>query len=259
MKKLFFVSFASGKYRKNIFWNKIFVKLFIRPSRIRYYTEYDLKKSDIYRKNKLIFDSKPGGCYAWKPWVILKMMDQCEYGDMVIYHDCGKGLKYKNIFKPIALINHAIKHDAMPGVIVTGHGKNKHWCHRACFKLMECDYDVIKNGPQIEASISIWVKTEKSLIFLQKWLNYATIIEVIQNTPNELKQLEDCHFKDHRYDQSILTNLIYKFDFMPFFPSFREKNITKSMSLIELDARAKPFLVSIVLKVLNFKYFFRVK
>lgn len=257
MNKLYFVSFASGIYQKNIFWNKIFVKFFMRPSKIKYFTENDLKKSDIYITKKEIFNNKSGEYYAWKPWVILKMMDECEYGDLVIYHDCGKGLRYKNIVKPVALINHAKKYGAMPGVVVTKFGKNKEWCHKACFKLMECDYEVIKNGPQIEASISIWMKTEKSLEFLQKWLNYVTIKEIIQNTPNNLKPLEDKYFKDHRYDQSVLTNLIYKYDFLPYFPSFRDAGITKSMSLIEMDARKKFILIRTIKRFLKFKYLFQ--
>jgi hypothetical protein len=246
--KIFFTTYASGAYRKNIFLNLLFIRLFIRPHKIFILTDDDLKKSEIYKKNLSIFTSHPAGHYAWKPWVILQAMKKCDEGDFVIYQDCGKGLRFKNIIKPRALLNHADTYGAMPGIVVAAHGKNKNWCTNTCFEKMGCDNDLVRNGPHIEAVISIWKKELKTIEFLEKWMEFCTDEETIRSPSSQDLSNESDDFFQHRYDQAILTNLIYLYDFRPFFPTFPNVNITKSMSLIELDARSYRF-VSLIIKI----------
>jgi len=89
MSKVIFVTYASGTYKKNIFWNKLFVKIFIRPDEIIFLTDEDLKKSDTYEYNKDIFNfTKGAGYWAWKPWAILEAFKSANEGDIILYQDC---------------------------------------------------------------------------------------------------------------------------------------------------------------------------
>jgi hypothetical protein len=172
MSKIIFVTYASGRYKKNIFWNKLFVSIFIRPNKSFFYTDEDLHKTDVYKKHRDVFDAEIGaGYWAWKPWVISQAINYAEEGDVVLYQDCGMGLKYKNFVRPKNIIAYALKNDAMPGILVPIHGVNKHWTHDKCFQIMNCYNEKYFNNPQVEAAISAWRVSDKSQEFVNEWMS----------------------------------------------------------------------------------------
>ena len=234
MKRLFFVSYASGQYTKNIIWNKLFVSFFLRPDRHFFFTKKDLVKSSIYGKNKKLLDSKIGGGYwAWKPWAILQAMEHASAGDVVIYQDCGFGLKYKNFVRPNNVVDYALKHGSMPGVFVPIHGENAKWTHDNCFRLMGCDQSEYFESPQVEASISAWCVNDKNKSFVAEWLSYCLDISVVGNS-RAIEESND-FFIHHRHDQSVLTNLVIKHRLKPLTLSFDDMHFSKSLSLVDLD------------------------
>tara|TARA_B110000090_G_scaffold192744_1_gene226408 strand:- start:1508 stop:2296 length:789 start_codon:yes stop_codon:yes gene_type:complete len=256
MNKIIFVTYASGIFKGNVKSNLFFAKLFLRASKLIVLSDLDLKQEQIYHKNKSIFDEAIGGGYwAWKPWTILKAMNEAEKGDIVIYQDCGKGLKYKNFRFPKNIIKHVEKHGAMPGIFVPIHGNNKKWTHEKCFKIMNCESNIYYNSPQVEASISAWKVNNRNIQFIKEWLNYCLNIEVIGN-----KYTSDNQLIPHRYDQSILTNLVIKNSLRPLESKFNEMHITKSISLVDLSLsnkfQDKAFL-SFILQFIKIKRLFR--
>ena len=101
MNRFSFVTFSSDHFEKNVFWNKLFIDLFLRPERTFFYKRSDLISDPVYEKNIKLFSLKKGaGLWAWKPLVILRAMEQMSDGDILLYQDCGKGLKYKNLIHP---------------------------------------------------------------------------------------------------------------------------------------------------------------
>ena len=58
----------------------------------------------------------------------------------------------------------------------------------------------------LEAGFMIWKVREESIKIVEEWLEYCTDIDVINNAPSTLAE-ELNTFKEHRNDQSILTNL----------------------------------------------------
>ena len=252
MGKVIFVTYASSVYKKNIFWNKLFVRLFIRPDKILFYTDVDLKASNIYKENRDVFDAARGGGYwAWKPWVILKAIESADEGDVVIYQDCGKGLKYKNFRKPVNVIAYALNNDAMPGVLVPIHGKSNNWTHHKCFELMGCCEEKYYNTPMVEASISAWSVNARSRGFIEEWLSYCLNAEVVGDLPVDKSRLND-GFLNHRYDQSVLTNLVIKRDLHPVRLSFDDMHLSKSISLVDLDLGNRSLSLWVVLKLNRF-------
>lgn len=233
MTNVIFVSYAAGKYIENIKWNSFFVKHFIRPKYYSFYTDKDLKKDSIYESNRLIFDNKVGaGYWAWKPWCILKEMEKANEGDIIIYQDCGKGLRYKNFLKPRALIEYTLKNEVFPGVLVPEHGKNKEWTHESCFINMECSGDEYYSTPQVEAVISAWVVNSSNKKILADWLRYCLDVRVI----SDKYICKDSSFatKGHRYDQSILTNLVVKNKLLPLTHNIVGVHLFKSLSFLNL-------------------------
>lgn len=259
--KTIFVTYASGRYKKNIFWNKFFVNLFIRPDITIFLTDDDLKQTKIYTDNRNIFDSTVGaGYWAWKPWVISKAIESASEGDIILYQDCGKGFKYKNFRRPAKLLDYAIVNDIMPGVLVPIHGENRKWTHTKCFKLMDCSDEKYYSASQVEASVSVWKVGEKSKEFVNEWLSYCLDINVVGDSVDN-SVLNDSEFISHRYDQSILTNLVIKRGLKPIRLSFNDMHFSKSMSLVDLelgrDLLFNKIILAIILNLFRAKRFFK--
>lgn len=247
MRKLIFVTYASGSYKKNIGVNIFFAKLFMRLDECKVFTDIDLKKDRIYQENKAIFDANIGGGYwAWKPWAILQAILSAKEGDIVIYQDCGKGLKYKNFRYPKYIIDYVKASGSVPGISVPIYGTNKDWTHEKCFRLMNCDSSAYYDSPQVEASISAWEVNDLNINFIKEWLMYCLNIEVV----GDQYDVDDKKIP-HRYDQSILTNLVIKHKLNPLEANFNQMYITKSLSLVDLDL-SKKFHDKIFTKIILF-------
>lgn len=249
MNNVIFVSYAAGKYKENIKWNSFFVKHFIRPKYYSFYTDEDLKKDSIYELNRLVFDSKVGaGYWAWKPWCILKEMKKAKEGDIIIYQDCGKGLRYKNFLKPQALIEYTLKNGVFPGVLVPEHGNNKEWTHESCFINMECLGGEYYYTPQVEAVISAWVVNSDNKKILADWLRYCLDVRVVSD--NYICEHSSFATKGHRYDQSILTNLVVKNNLSPLNHNIEGLHLFKSLSFLNLFISQNTFFGRMKFKIL---------
>ncbi len=248
MSKIIFVSYAAGTYKRNIYWNKFFVKLFVRPEIILFLTDDDLRQDPIHQKYQSVFSAKTGaGFWAWKPWVILKAMEFAEDDDIVLYQDCGQGLRYKNLMRPNSIINYANIHGVMPGVLVPEHGTNKEWTHHQCFDLMECDAEIFFISPQVEAVISAWKVNSETKQLVQDWLNFCTNEKIISDSYIEYDSVFAT--KGHRYDQSILTNLVIKYGLVPVSHDVSGAHLFKSMTFLNLFLAKDKWYTNIIFSI----------
>jgi hypothetical protein len=169
-----------------------------------------LKQSDRYT-GPMSFNRRPHGfVYGWKPYIILDLMRQIPLGDTVIYYDVGGASKEKEyeFQRPLSPLLEWCWEEAqgiLPG-LYTGYPHSQ-WTTRDCFVFMDCDCERYWNLKQIQATFSIWQKSELSLHVLRQWGKYCDDPRTIDGLSDVsgLPQLPG--FKEHRYDQSIITNL----------------------------------------------------
>lgn len=255
MSRTAFVSYASGGYRKNIKSNVWFAKKFIRPDEIYIFEDSDLKNDEIYDQHRHIFDvPKGGGYWAWKPWAILRAVESMAEGDVVIYQDCGHGLKYKSFCRPEKLIELCRREGCIPGVSIPHQGPNKKWTHRRCFRAMDCDSPYYWDSPQIEASISLWTVNKQSKDFLKEWLFFCLKEDAVADIcANDIEKIaEFSEYVDHRSDQSILSNLVLKRSLRPLVLPLSDEHFSKSLSIAELSLRNGDASWGLVLKIILF-------
>jgi hypothetical protein len=81
------------------------------------------------------------------------------------------------------------------------------WTKRDCFVYMDCDEERYWNTPCVEAGLSYWRKGDFSDKILAEWDKYCKDRRVISDDPNTWGRPNLPEFRDHRHDQSILTNL----------------------------------------------------
>lgn len=190
------------------------------------------------------------GLYSWKPWVIQQGFKLAEEGDVVLYHDCGRGLRYMSFLAPKKIIEFALKYGAFVGV-TRPNFLNKDYTHSSCFEQMKCDNSLFYNAGQVEATISAWRVDELNKKFIEEWLKYAKQ-EKIMNPECNVCSKENKNFVAHRFDQSVLTNLVLKYKRKQYIASFQINHLCKSMSLIELDLRRDIFsrtILSVILRI----------
>ena len=77
---------------------------------------------------------------------------------------------------------------------------------------MDCDEERYWNADQIQASYIAFMISDATRHLITEWLRYAGDERVVTDIPNQLGLPDFDDFVDHRFDQSILSNLIYKLD-----------------------------------------------
>jgi hypothetical protein len=75
---------------------------------------------------------------------------------------------------------------------------------------MGCDAPLYWDHPQIQATYSIWQKTDSALSFAGDWLKWCMEPAALCDERVHPDIIDFDDFVDHRHDQSVLTNLALK-------------------------------------------------
>ena len=99
--------------------------------------------------------------------------------------------------------------------------KHGEWTKRDCFILMDCDTPKFHDHIQLEAGVLALRKNQFNIDLLNEWIKYMGNENILTDIPNICGLPNLPNFKDHRHDQSILTNLIIKNNLKSYkFPDF---------------------------------------
>lgn len=213
MAKKYFISFSGGEaYRqsgKRIRKEAEALSIF---DGVKVYGKRDLPKS--ITNSLLALCPRGFGYWLWKPWIILDKLQKVNYGDIVVYTDCGCEL-HDNPKGWSDMFEHLSSHDAIcmqyrAGEIYPwGNSDILRWTKKDCIDFFS------KGGmtdwvyqPQFLSGFFIVRKTKESLRFVEHWFRIMAFYpNLVVDTvgPEDNEQL-DC-YAEHRHDQSILTCL----------------------------------------------------
>jgi hypothetical protein len=95
--KIYLITYGSGKFKYSCkrvskegeslgFFSKVFV-----------FSESDLPLS--IKSSPLFYNNKGGGFWLWKPYIIDKVLNEIEEGDIIVYSDAGNELLNSNQWK----------------------------------------------------------------------------------------------------------------------------------------------------------------
>lgn len=138
--------------------------------------------------------SQDAGAYAWKPIIIAEVYSQLKDG-ILIWSDAGNMISDVNAL--VGLIQ--------PNGIYTGTSADtiKVWTHPIAIQEMGIPFTWF-NYPMRNAALVGFVKNPRSTTFINDWKNMA-LNKNISLPPGANRS-------NHRWDQSILTFLYYKYD-----------------------------------------------
>lgn len=169
------------------------------------YTYDWLKEQSFYQDSKDVFENSVGkGFFSWKPYILLDAMSKFSEGDIVFYCDTND-IFHKDL---IPFVENLINDDFC--LFVLGGSSNKDWTKRDCFVFMDCDEEDYWNCTQLEAGISFWKVCNKSVEIISEWLEYCKDRRIVSDDENVCGKENFPSFKEHRRDQSIITNLAVK-------------------------------------------------
>ncbi len=163
-------------------------------------------------KNKCIFEAggtRRKGCYLWKPYFIDKALQRMQVGDYMVYLDAA-GNYYRS------KISETVRYMEKNKVEIVCSRKNqyqeKHWTKRDAFILMGCETNEYAEQRQCYGGFLIVKKTAYTMEIIKKWLEYAQDYRIITDAPNTCGKDNYDGFCEHRFDQSILSLLLAKYD-----------------------------------------------
>lgn len=169
----------------------------------------------VYAVHRAIFDRHAGaGNWAWKPYIIGQAMAQRRDGDFIVYTDSGPKSVGESPFLPLAPLLAWLADGPKRLAAATLRGfPNRTWTKRDCFVLMDCDEERYWNVDQIQASYVALMICDDTRRLVGEWQRYALDPRVITDDDNRMGLPNFDEFCQHRFDQSILTNLVYALEF----------------------------------------------
>lgn len=141
------------------------------------------------------------GYWLWKPYFILRTLNNMKVGDYLCYADSG------TVF--IENVEHLINNLELSGQDIMPFDLHQMaervWTKRDVFIYNDVDIPEVTDSNICDASVQLIKKTEFSVRFYTEYLRQGCMENLITDSPNILGKLNYPEFIDHRHDQSIFS------------------------------------------------------
>lgn len=167
----------------------------------------DIDQEFVNKNSKILSSERGAGYWLWKPYIILKKLNELQYNDYLIYMDSGAYLT-----KPVDDLLSSIDERGILCFQLKNQKNNK-WIKGDCFFTVNNLNETykFKDDEQILASFIFFKKTNFCVDFIKKWLFYSQNENILTDIPNLYK--ENClEFNDHRHDQAIFSLMCYNYN-----------------------------------------------
>jgi hypothetical protein len=198
---LYVINFANGPFRKAQVLNTRTAYKY-GADKVIEYSPNDID-DEFKKENEKIFSCKRGcGLWLWKPYFINKALSTVEYGDYVFYSDAGS-YYVRDIYTMIKVMTDDI-------FVTDTCWLEKQFTKEDVFQKLGCTDNWYRESNQIQGGFVCVKKTEKSVGFVKKWLDYCCDYNLISPSEGNDKFPNCKDFVSHREDQSILSLLCKK-------------------------------------------------
>lgn len=178
----------------------------------RVYGPKDLLGSDFHDRNTALLAAPRGaGFWLWKPYLILQRVKALARNECLFYSDAGRTGYYAFTGYPdrlVAMMDQA-RQGYLLGCPVPHLGKIGQWTKRDCLELMGAAEGAVLDAPLL-MTWSLWTNTPESVAFLEAWLAFACDPRCLSDWPNTLGKPDLPGFREHRFDQSIMSILAHQ-------------------------------------------------
>lgn len=215
MNKVVFITFADSKYKQSL------ARLKAQVSESKYitdkylFTEKNLDKN--FKKNFHPWLYRRGyGYWKWKSYLVKKVLETLNMGDIIIYADAGCIFNAKAEKRLLYYIER-VKNSNSGLLVFSQDYIEKDWTKADCFNYFGVLNDrTITEAPQMWAGSFLICKNEISSRIINEWCDISlNHYDLITDKKSKIKNFDS--FIEHRHDQSILSILskIYKAEILP--------------------------------------------
>ena len=197
------INFANGAFKEQRKYNSLTGKKIGKFDKIIEFSPLDIEASFYGENWEILGNSKGGGYWLWKPYFLLKTLNEAEYGDYIFYCDAGS-----YFVKPIDLLIEFAKANKEDMLIFEQPLLNvqyakKEFIHELRLNNSEWAYENLAL-----AGFILVKKTTENLKFIEEYLNMCTSKSLISDP--ESGQRQHPEFISHRHDQTILSYLVWR-------------------------------------------------
>lgn len=201
------------------------------------YNEYNLPKDEKFEallSHKLV-PSRGFGYWCWKPFIILKTLENLKDGDILVYADIGCHINKEGEKRFYEYLDIVIEHKAL---CFKMQFLESCWTKSDLFNYFgKLNDKNITNSSQRMATICIFEKNDINLEFVNKWLQvFYDDFSLVDDTPSKLPNLDG--FIENRHDQSVFSILSKIYDIYAIYSGERDINI-KHLPIIGLRDKKK--------------------
>jgi len=240
--RVHFVTFATPAFRIRQGWLNCSARWFGKVDRLHVWTKARLAGDGFPDRHAELFPNSIGfGWYAWKPYIILRALDEAATDDLVIYQDVGRR-------EPVVISRSLREWDGflsergwscVAGLRIPEWGANRLWTKRNVFEAMGLDGARYAEAAQVQASWSVWRKCPKTLAFVREWAGLCQRLELVGGQLENGADGEVPGFHEHRWDQSLLTLLALR-ENMPVLDPSACRNAGLNTKSIDSFAKGQP-------------------
>ena len=164
----------------------------------------DLRAADLFTANPQFNPSQKGfGYWLWKPFLMLRALQQLPLGGVLLYLDADDGLEVN--CREVLLALHS-RHDVILNLYKSDPAIER--TKRDAFVAMHRDTPFYHEQPQIEAGFISVKNTPRGRAFLEEWFSWCRQFSLISDEPSRMAPEHD-EFCYHRHDQALLNLLSF--------------------------------------------------
>jgi len=172
--------------------------------------------TEFYNQHRNIMEEKRGGGYwLWKPYIINRILNEIEEGDILLYLDSSYYFKedFTELYR-----EQLEKKDIL--IFKNKPNESTNYMKYLCKMDVVVKYDMYdtifhQNVDEFWAGCMFLKKTPHIKNIIQEWLNMCCIYEDITDSPSKIPN-DNC-FWDHRHDQALLSIVLHKKNIQPVF------------------------------------------
>lgn len=196
------INFCDESYSMSAMLNLMTAKIIGHINYVKTFTINDIDIAFREQYKNILSQKRGHGYWLWKPYIILKELQELDMEDYLVYADSGT-FYMRNIKEAISYMAYNHLYVYIGGLPDPEYMYTK----RDGFCLLGLDSPEYVKTPQFEASFLIIKKCEHSISFISKWLSLCTKPELLTDMPNICGKENYQGFIDHRHDQSLLSLL----------------------------------------------------
>jgi hypothetical protein len=140
--------------------------------------------------------------WRWKPELILTAMNQSQPDTFILYMDAGD-VHTEEFFKWLNAYT-----AASDTLFVTRGYIHQEYTKGDCFEAMGCLHLLDTLSPHLEAGLIGLRNNESNRLLVEEWAKWMEDDQIVTDLPSQIPNHPN--FIEHRWDQSILTNLVLR-------------------------------------------------